>query len=186
MDTTNVAKGCKRKRKKELIGTPVEEGGSFIKSDRDLKHKHKRIRTSDLVDAEVSFGTEQQEELLHTVSGHIRELVAKERRLTDPSNRTKRKSKSSIEKAGTKSSNCQEENKGAGECSNGVSVSRTEDDVECIFTATPERPGVSQESALEYLRLWKEERERWSFKKKTQYWLLQNMYDRTKVSSEVL
>ena len=43
--------------------------------------------------------------------------------------------------------------------------------------------GVSQESALEYLRLWKEERERWSFKKKTQYWLLQNMYEITKVSS---
>lgn len=47
-----------------------------------------------------------------------------------------------------------------------------------------EGSGVSQESALEYLQLWREEREKWSFKKKIQYWLLQNMYDRTKASNK--
>jgi len=35
--------------------------------------------------------------------------------------------------------------------------------------------------AAEYLVLWSTKRDCWSFKKKTQYWLLQNMYDKKKV-----
>lgn len=36
-------------------------------------------------------------------------------------------------------------------------------------------------AAMEYLHLWEEDRTRWSFKKKVQYWLLQNMYDKHQV-----
>ena len=39
-----------------------------------------------------------------------------------------------------------------------------------------------RETALEYLRVWDQERERWSFKKKTQFWLLHNMYQKAMVS----
>lgn len=38
-------------------------------------------------------------------------------------------------------------------------------------------------AAMEYLHLWEEDRTRWSFKKKVQYWLLQNMYDKHQVST---
>ena len=40
---------------------------------------------------------------------------------------------------------------------------------------------VDKESASEYLNLWDTDRCNWSFKKKTQYWLLQNMYDKQQV-----
>ena len=40
---------------------------------------------------------------------------------------------------------------------------------------------VDSKSASEYLMLWDTDRCNWSFKKKTQYWLLQNMYDKQKV-----
>lgn len=49
-----------------------------------------------------------------------------------------------------------------------------------IAASTPEG-GVDKEAAAEYLLLWDSHREKWSFKKKTQYWLLQNMYDTQKV-----
>lgn len=45
----------------------------------------------------------------------------------------------------------------------------------------PSTSSISRESALDYLHLWSAERERWAFKKKTQYWLLQNMYDKRQV-----
>lgn len=38
-----------------------------------------------------------------------------------------------------------------------------------------------KEAALDYLKKWSEERDKWSFKKKTQFWLLQNMYRKSKV-----
>ena len=40
---------------------------------------------------------------------------------------------------------------------------------------------TGKEAAMEYLCLWDTERSRWSFKKKTQFWLLQNMYSEDKV-----
>ena len=45
----------------------------------------------------------------------------------------------------------------------------------------PSGSKVDKLSAAEYLTLWSERRKKWSFKKKTQYWLLQNMYDKKKV-----
>ncbi len=39
-----------------------------------------------------------------------------------------------------------------------------------------------KECALEYLRLWDENQKKWSFRKKPQYWLLQNMYQKSTVS----
>lgn len=50
----------------------------------------------------------------------------------------------------------------------------------CVDQAEP-GGSVDKSSALEYLILWDTNRCKWSFKKKTQYWLLQNMYDRQKV-----
>lgn len=54
----------------------------------------------------------------------------------------------------------------------------------CQTEAPTKRPRVvknAQEVALEYLHLWNTDRKRWSFRKKTQYWLLQNMYDKRQV-----
>ncbi len=39
-----------------------------------------------------------------------------------------------------------------------------------------------KECAIEYLRLWDENKKKWSFRKKPQYWLLQNMYQKSMVS----
>ena len=41
--------------------------------------------------------------------------------------------------------------------------------------------GVDKQMAADYLILWDTNRRKWSFKKKTQYWLLQNMYEKQKV-----
>jgi hypothetical protein len=49
--------------------------------------------------------------------------------------------------------------------------------------ATPPIPDESrQAAALLYLRQWEENREAWSFKKKLQYWLMNNAYDKHKIS----
>ena len=43
-------------------------------------------------------------------------------------------------------------------------------------------PGhIRHQVALSYLRQWKEDREVWSFKKKPQYWLLNNFYSKAQV-----
>lgn len=39
-------------------------------------------------------------------------------------------------------------------------------------------------AAAEYLLLWEQDRTQWAFRKKTQYWLLQNMYDKKKVGGQ--
>ena len=41
--------------------------------------------------------------------------------------------------------------------------------------------GVGREAALQYLHLWDNNRSRWCFRKKAQFWLLQNMYEEDKV-----
>jgi len=45
-----------------------------------------------------------------------------------------------------------------------------------------QKSGVGREAALEYLHLWEDERSSWCFKKKAQFWLLQNMYEEDQVS----
>ena len=47
----------------------------------------------------------------------------------------------------------------------------------------PTGKGTDRESALHYLQQWDSDRDNWSFKKKTQYWLLQNACDKSQVSS---
>ena len=54
-------------------------------------------------------------------------------------------------------------------------------DVQNTGENTEEITGVDKLAAAEYLMLWDSERDKWSFKKKTQYWLLQNMYNKKKV-----
>ena len=41
-------------------------------------------------------------------------------------------------------------------------------------------------AAAEYLLLWQHNRTQWAFRKKTQYWLLQNMYEKKQVRWTVL
>ncbi len=43
------------------------------------------------------------------------------------------------------------------------------------------KSSVDKDGASEYLMLWDGDRDNWSFRKKTQYWLLQNMYFKDKV-----
>ena len=43
------------------------------------------------------------------------------------------------------------------------------------------RPVLGQKEALEYLHTWHADKESWSFKKKAQYWLLQNIYKKEMV-----
>lgn len=56
------------------------------------------------------------------------------------------------------------------------------DDVENTGENTEEITGVDKLTAAEYLMLWDSDRDKWSFKKKTQFWLLKNMYDKKKVN----
>ncbi len=42
--------------------------------------------------------------------------------------------------------------------------------------------GDEKSNASQYLTQWHSHRKEWAFRKKTQYWLLQNMYDKKKVS----
>lgn len=47
---------------------------------------------------------------------------------------------------------------------------------------TPAVPNDRKQTiALEYLHLWTVDKEAWSFKKKPQYWLLSNMYNKAQV-----
>ena len=46
----------------------------------------------------------------------------------------------------------------------------------------PTSNGTDRVSALHYLQQWDSDRDNWSFKKKTQYWLLQNVCDKAQVS----
>lgn len=172
-----VEKVHRKKRKREE--TDKSEEGGLSKSDHDIKHRSKRVHQLSL-DGDVTFSTDQQEEMLDTVSGHIQELKIKERHVDGDSSKASKQTKAGakskkMKKKWTESSKLDES---GGERTSFDDVGSS-DKVE--NTTDISSSGVSQESALEYLRLWKEERERWSFKKKTQYWLLQNMYDRTKV-----
>lgn len=55
--------------------------------------------------------------------------------------------------------------------------------VECAaVVGEEENKGVCKGAAAQYLVLWNSQRDKWTFKKKTQYWLLQNMFDKKKVS----
>ena len=45
-----------------------------------------------------------------------------------------------------------------------------------VGTLPDVKPVLGQKEALEYLRSWHADKDSWSFKKKAQYWLLQNIY----------
>ena len=175
-----VEKVHKKKRKREELDRSEESGSPESKSDRDIKHRSKRIhQSSSDGDIDIALSADRHEEMLDTVSGHIQELKIKEKDIDGGDPRTSKagaKSKK-MKKKRTESSKLGENGgEGTSLCCDGEGSSAQIENTTDISSS-----GVSQESALEYLRLWKEERERWSFKKKTQYWLLQNMYDRTKV-----
>ena len=174
-----VEKFHKKKRKRGELDKSEVSG--FSKGDHDIHHRSKRVHQSSS-DADDTFSIEQHEEILDTVSGHIQELEIKEEHM-DGDSRT-----SKLTKAGCKSKKVKKKQTVSLKLDeNGGEGTRLGGDVRSSAqmenTTDVSSSGVSQESALEYLQLWKEERERWSFKKKTQYWLLQNMYDRTKVSN---
>ena len=179
METIEKIHKKKRKNKEES-----EVDGSS-RSDRDIEHRSKRVHLSS---SGADISTDQQEKMLDTVSGHIQELAIKEKGMdggSKTSKQTKAGSKSKkVKKRQTKSSKRDES--GGKETSSANDVASHGTSAQDTEESTATESGVSQESALEYLRLWKEERESWSFKKKTQYWLLQNIYDRTKVNIGLL
>ena len=184
METKEIEKAQKRKRKKG----PSRDNASSYEVDRDIEHKSKRIHTSSSADllTDITMSEAQQEKMLDTVSGHIHELASKaEGTQTADEARTSKQTKEGSDfktKKSRKRTKASEKEKTTEESSGqeaGVATELTNGD---MADASSKQSSVSQESALEYLRLWKEEREKWAFKKKTQYWLLQNMYDRTKVS----
>ena len=43
------------------------------------------------------------------------------------------------------------------------------------------KAGIDREAALEYLRKWDRDISSWTFKKKTQFWLLKNAFDKSQV-----
>ena len=47
------------------------------------------------------------------------------------------------------------------------------------------KTGVDRETALDYLRQWDSDRSKWAFRKKSQYWLLQNACDKSQVSQSL-
>ena len=47
---------------------------------------------------------------------------------------------------------------------------------------TPVPLTIRRDNALSYLHLWNDDKDTWSFKKNTQYWLLNNMYDKKQVN----
>ena len=168
-----VEKIHKKKRKREELDKSEESGSSESKSDSDIKHRSKRVHQSS--SDGVTLSADHHEEMLDTVSGHIQELKIKEKDMHGGDPRTS-------SEAGAKSKRLKKKRTDSSKLGKtGVEGTSLGDDAQMESTTDISLSGVSQESALEYLRLWKEERERWSFKKKTQYWLLQNMYDRTKV-----
>ena len=170
-----VEKIHKKKRKREELDKSEESGSSESKSDSDIKHRSKRVHQSS--SDGVTLSADHHEEMLGTVSGHIQELKIKEKDMHGGDPRTSSKAGAKSKRLKKKQTDSSKLGKNGGE---GTSL-HVGDDAQMESTTDISLSGVSQESALEYLRLWKEERERWSFKKKTQYWLLQNMYDRTKV-----
>ena len=170
-----IEKVHRKKRKREEMDKS-EESGSF-KSDHDIKHTSKRVHQSSS-DGDITFSTDRQGEMLDTVSGHIRELEIKEKVMDGDSSKASKQTKAEAKSKKVK----KKQTESPKLCGEGTSLGedvRSSDQTE--NTSDISSSGVNQETALEYLRLWKEDRERWSFKKKTQYWLLQNMYDRTKV-----
>lgn len=169
-------KETKRKRKRDQnAGEVAEEQESSSCAGSTEHNKCKRVHVSEC-DAETTLSADQQEKMLDTVSGHIQELAMKEKEINSPSNTSDKTIKTTSKLKKTKSrvtSSKSNEETNDREARNEVTESPTQEQQQSC---------VSQHSALEYLRHWKEENDKWSFKKKTQYWLLQNMYDRTKVS----
>ena len=51
----------------------------------------------------------------------------------------------------------------------------------CTEDKGAEESQASKLAASEYLLLWSQNRKKWAFRKKTQYWLLQNMYEKKMV-----
>lgn len=174
-----------RKKKRKRQETDISEGSGSSNRDHDIKHRSKRVhhdQSSSDGGNIVLLSRDHHEEMLDTVSGHIRELEIKERHVDGDSPKTSKQTKAGAKAKRTKKKKQTEPSKLDENGGEGTSLG---DDVgssaQMESTTDISSSGVNQESALEYLLLWKEERERWSFKKKTQYWLLRNMYDRTKV-----
>ncbi len=106
--------------------------------------------------------TEEHAQLLDSVKGHLKELTQVTDSYQDfPESDTEVVSKSSTKK------------------------SKKKDEISEL--PSEEKSTVAtKEFALEYLRLWNEEKKKWSFKKKTQFWLLQNMYRKSNVGKDLV
>ncbi len=124
----------------------------------DKTHKKKRKREHSMSHTHSTEPlSEEHTQLLDSVGGHLNELTDSNQDTPQTNFDTAAKSTTKSSKKKSKVSECTEKS--------AVSV---------------------KECALEYLRLWDEEKRKWSFKKKTQFWLLQNMYRSSKVSKDLV
>ena len=157
-----------------------EQGKKWRKRSRDSdaaeevlkRSKHEPVDKPSVkgLDQNSIFGgvTEEQMLMLESVKGHIKELKQVSDSTLDSHRQHSEEpiSKSEARRLKKKQKQTEELSKSS---SDGGSSKET---------STPS----CRETALEYLRVWDQERERWSFKKKTQFWLLHNMYKKAMVS----
>lgn len=131
------------------------------------EYKTKKKRMSTLLkdsgtDAEVECDAEEHSRLLGLVTGRIEKLPLEDA--------AKESSENTYETNGKKEKKARN-SRGDDE------QEKAESEVNCV------KLSVDKASAAEYLVLWDTDRSSWSFKKKTQYWLLQNMYFKEHVST---
>lgn len=155
-------KRSKRKRTINSEASEIDRPSKTIKYTGNGVYDHisqsnePHLQTDAAEETIVSSHTQ----LLKSIGGHIRELTHKKGTLEGEG--TEPLSKSAARRL--KKRNKLENGQSRGPC--------VEEPLSCV---------ANKETALEYLKMWSEEREKWSFKKKTQFWLLQNMYYKSKV-----
>lgn len=132
-----------------------------VESVEETKPKRKKHLHGDIGSVEHTHANEplleEHAQLLDSVKGHLNELTLVTDSYQDLTQSTDDASESPAMKKSKKKSLASEK-------------------------ASEEKSTVVvKDFALEYLRLWDQEKLKWSFKKKTQWWLLQNMYRSSKV-----
>ena len=153
----------KKQRKRSRDSDTVEE---VLK-----RSKHESVKVLDQSSI-VGDVTKEQMLMLESVKGHIKELKQVSDSTLDSHKQHKEEPLSKSEARRLKKKQKQTEK-----------LSRSSGDG--VSPKDPPTPSC-REAALEYLRVWDQEREGWSFKKKTQFWLLQNMYQKAMVSIQCM
>lgn len=151
----------KKLKRKRTDNSETDRPLKVVKYNSGAAEEHGNQRDRSLVQVPIVDSSHTQ--LLDSIGGHIKELG----RVNDSLDTSNDEPLSKTAARRLKKRHKHTEN--------GLSISKGQ----CVN----ESPSclASKETALEYLKLWSEERDKWSFKKKTQFWLLQNMYQKSKV-----